>query len=96
MEIIKAFIRKKSTRLMQKLAANGFEWTMHDEYYERCLGVIKDGNYKIYFPCTVKEAKSRGCVDFGKDEFIVSVWNQHDMMYESLETAKVEYWKPIE
>ena len=68
MEIIKAFIRKKSTRLMQKLAANGFEWTMHDKYYERCLGVKKDGNYKIYFPCTVKEAKSRGCVDFGKDE----------------------------
>ena len=75
-------------------AAN--EWiSVEDELPKRGIDVLCKS--KSFFESGYNEV----CILIGflrvdKDEFIVSVWNQHDMMYESLETAKVEYWKPIE
>ena len=78
MEEKRAFIRKKSTRLMQKLQDNGFEFSMHDKSYEHCLMAIKNGINDHYSPCTVKEAKYYGAIDFGKDEqaFFNYLFNQ--------------------
>ena len=77
-------------------AAN--EWiSVEDELPKRGIDVLCKS--KSFFESGYNEV----CILIGflrvdKDEFIVSVWNQHDMMYESLEIekSKVEYWKPIE
>ena len=77
-------------------AAN--EWiSVKDELPKRGIDVLCKS--KSFFESGYNEV----CILIGflrvdKDEFIVAVWNQHDMVYESLEIekSKVEYWKPIE
>ena len=74
------------------------EWiSVEDELPKRGIDVLCKS--KSFF----QDGYNEVCILIGflrvdKDEFILAVWNQHDMIYESLEIekSKVEFWKPIE
>lgn len=68
METRRAFIRKKSYRIIKKLQDNGFEFSMHRNGNEHCTMALKNGINDHYSPCTVKDAKYYGAIDFGKDD----------------------------
>ena len=78
METRIAFIRKKSYRIIKKLQDNGFEFSMHRNGNEHCTMALKNGINDHYSPCTVKDAKYYGAIDFGKDEkaFFNYLFNQ--------------------